>query len=645
MPLLRAMELCVSYGPQVVLEQAEFQLFKGERVCLVGRNGAGKSTLLKLIAGDIKPDSGSVWQRPGTVISRLEQELPAADDQTVMQVVASGLAEVGELLEQYDFLLTQTLDEQGLKKLERVQHELDACNGWLLQQRVDEILTRLNLPRHTLMATLSGGWRRRVALAKALVANPDVLLLDEPTNHLDIESIEWLEAQLMDFAGAVLFITHDRALTKRLATKIMELDRGTLREFRCGYEKFLEERAHLLEVEEQQNAQFDKKLAQEEAWIRQGIKARRTRNEGRVRALKRLREERSERRQQQGVARIEVDAGSNSGKIVAEARGISFHTADKTLFSDLDLNILRGDKIGLLGPNGVGKTTLLKILLGELQPNTGSVKLGTNLKIAYFDQMREQLDGDKTVLDTVGQGRESIEINGQQKHVLSYLGDFLFSPQRARTPLKSLSGGERNRVQLACLLSQPANVLVLDEPTNDLDVETLELLESILVEYPGTVLLVSHDRDFMDNVVTSTIAFEGQGAVREYVGGYQDWLRQGGRFNFAEPEVINESADKAAAGANTEKTAPASNTKTQPSASVSAPVKAKKLSYNDQRELDQLPDKIEALEAEQEQLQEQAAAADFYQREHAEVSEHLEKLAAVSAELERCIERWVELSE
>lgn len=627
MPLLRVDNASVSYGPTTLLEQANLQLYKGERIGLVGRNGAGKSTLLKLMAGELKPDAGDVWCRPGAVVARLDQELPVADSATVAQVVAAGLAEVGALLQQYEQLLATDLDEDGLKRLETAQHELDARDGWRLQQRIETILSRLELPRQAAMASLSGGWRRRVALAKVLISDPDILLLDEPTNHLDIESIQWLENQLLEFRGAVLFISHDRALIGKLATKIVELDRGQLREYRCGYEKFLQERDHLMAVEEQQNALFDKKLAQEEAWIRQGIKARRTRNEGRVRALQELRLQRGRRRGRQGTANIEIDAGERSGKLVASAEKIGFAIDDRILFRDLTLSVMRGDKVALLGPNGVGKTTLLRVLLGELQPTSGRVKLGTQLQIAYFDQMRERLDPEATVVDTVGQGRDSIEVNGKTRHVLSYLGDFLFSPERARTPIKSLSGGERNRVQLACLLSQPANVLVMDEPTNDLDVETLELLESVLVEYSGTVLLVSHDREFVDNVATSTLAFEGRGVVREYVGGYRDWLRQGGRF------------DAAPATGNSAETPAPKPREPQTKARTG------KLSYKDQRELDGLPQRIEQLEAEQRALQEETAEPEFYQCDKTVVSVTLEKLVRVSEELEACYERWLKLSD
>lgn len=629
MPLLRVSDLSLSFGPHVLLDQANVQVFKGDRICLVGRNGAGKSTFMKLIEGSIKPDGGSVWRRPALKIARLEQELPDLGDSTVMDVVASGLAEVGELLSQYHHLLTGDLDDEGMSKLSHLQHELEAKDGWSLQQRIDEVMSRLSLPAEKCMSELSGGWKRRVALARALVSAPDLLLLDEPTNHLDVETIEWLEQQVLEFNGAILFITHDRALAKRLATKIIELDRGRLRSYDLGYEHFLAERDHLLAVEDQQNALFDKRLAEEEVWIRQGIKARRTRNEGRVRALERMREQRSQRRNQQGNASIAVETASASGKIVAAVKNMSYGIEGNQLVSGLTFNLLRGDKIGLLGPNGSGKTTLLNLLLGTLQPSSGEVKLGTRLDIAYFDQMRSILDDEKTIIDTVGQGRESIEINGKSRHVISYLSDFLFSPQRARTPLKALSGGERNRVQLACLFSMPANLLVLDEPTNDLDVETLELLESVLVEFDGTVLLVSHDRDFMDNVVTSTLAFEGHGNVREYVGGYKDWLRQGGGFNKVAP------VSKTAGG----KRAPESGS------AVVSESSTRKPGYKEKRELESLPPLIESLEQQQAALQKETEQADFYQQDHEQVNDKLQQLAAVSSELEQCYERWLELSE
>ena len=635
MPLLRVTDLSLHLGLQVILDHADFQLFKGDRICLVGRNGAGKSTLMKLVEGVMQPDSGNIWRRPSLCISRLEQELPKADQRTVKEVIASGLAGIGELLNQYSVLAAQSLSDEDLNKLEDLQQKIEAADGWNIQQRIDEIISRLDLPEDKPMSELSGGWRRRVALGKALVTNPDVLLLDEPTNHLDIQAISWLEKQLLEFQGAVLFITHDRALVRSLATKIAELDRGHLTIFNGGYDNFVEEREHLLEVERQQNALFDKKLAQEEVWIRQGIKARRTRNEGRVRALEKLRGERAQRRQVQGVAKIEVEAASTSGKLVAQVEhmGVSFN--GQTIFSDLTFNIIRGDKIGLLGPNGIGKTTLLKVLLGEQKPTKGSVKLGTKLDIAYYDQMRDKLDDNKTIVDVVGQGRDSIEINGKSRHIMSYLADFLFSAPRARTPLKALSGGERNRVQLACLFSQPANILVLDEPTNDLDVETLELLESVLVDFSGTVLLVSHDREFMDNVVTGVLAFEGKGKVVEYVGGYKDWLRQGGQFIADVEESVKAEQANALDESVPEKII---------AANTAVKVKAVKLSYKDQRELDALPELITTLEDKQQKLELDIAAPNFYQQEQALINKSLQALAEVSSQLELSYERWVELS-
>lgn len=630
MPLFRLESVSLAYGHHVLLENASVQLFKGNRVCLLGRNGAGKSTLMKLVSQQIQPDSGSLWFRPETVVAQLEQELPVADEQWVRDVVAEGLAEAQQLLNEYDRLASENLDEQGLSRLSSLQHRLEVMDGWAIEQRVDEVMTRLNLPADQKMNQLSGGWRRRVALGKALVMNPDILLLDEPTNHLDIETIEWLEKQLLDFKGAILFVTHDRSLVRKLATHIIELDRGHLQLFKCNYDQYLEEKQHLLDVEEQQNALFDKRLAQEEVWIRQGIKARRTRNEGRVRALKALRAERSERRERVGTAKIQVEQSSLSGKLVAELESVSFGFQGKTLFNNVTTRVMRGDKIGLIGPNGVGKTTLLKIILGDLQPTTGTVKLGTKQEIAYFDQMRDQLDDNKTIVDTVGQGRDSIDINGKSRHIMSYLSDFLFSPERSRTPLKALSGGERNRVQLACLFSQPANILVLDEPTNDLDVETLELLESLFIEFSGTILLVSHDREFMDNVVTSTLVFEGEGVVNEYVGGFEDWIRQTGGFS----AIKQRRQDQLKSEATAEVVRQAKNTASS----------AKKLSYKLQKELDELPERIERLESEQEALQCEVSAADFYQQDQDFVAKQLQLLAHLDEQLEAAYARWEELS-
>lgn len=628
MPILRATDIGLAFGPQVLLDNASFQLRKGDRVCLVGRNGAGKSTLMKLVEGKIQPDSGSIWRAPTVRIARLAQELPKADQNTVSQVVAGGLVEVGQLLNDYNALASRSLDSAGLKQLDALQHEIEAKDGWRLQQKVDEVITRLSLPKDTPMIQLSGGWRKRVALATALVNEPDILLLDEPTNHLDIQTIQWLEKQLLEFSGALLFITHDRALVQALATNIVELDRGTLRSYHGDYQNYLDERERLLDIEEQQNALFDKRLAQEEQWIRQGIKARRTRNEGRVRALQKLREERSARRQKQGNATIAIEAARTSGKLVAELSDISVELDGQLILNHVSFNVLRGDKIGLLGPNGVGKTTLLKVLLGELAPSSGKVKLGTQLEVAYYDQMRDRLDDEKTIVDTVGQGRDSVTINGRTRHIMSYLSDFLFSAERARTPLKALSGGERNRVQLACLFSTAANILVLDEPTNDLDVETLELLEAALVEFSGTVLLVSHDRHFMDNVVTGTLAFEGGGKVSEYVGGYHDWLRQSGEFVVAETAGKMSKKDKTTSTNQTQKSS-----------------KKHKLDYKSKRELDQLPDLIDSLEQQQATLHEEVSAADFYQQEQSLIKQRLNALEQVSNELETAYQRWMELAD
>lgn len=529
MPVLKLDNAQLAYGLQVLLDGVDFNVRRGQRLCLIGRNGAGKSSLLKVIAGDVELDAGQVWRKPGMKLARLEQDLPLADDLLVYDAVAAGLEGAGELLSEFH-RLAQQADEKSMTRLGQVQSQIDAIDGWTLQTQVEAVLTRLELPAEATMKELSGGWRRRVALARALVSQPDVLLLDEPTNHLDIEAIQWLEEQILAFQGAIIFITHDRAMLQSLATHIAELDRGHLRMWEGDYASFLTFREQQLAEEEKHNALFDKRLAEEEKWIRQGVKARRTRNEGRVRSLKAMRQERQERRGQQAHASFELNDVQNSGKIVAKLKGISHGWSDHTLISDFSSQILRGDRIGLIGANGMGKSTLLKILLGELKPLAGDVEMGTNLQIAYFDQLREQLALEKSAVDNVSEGRDFIDINGQSKHIISYLSDFLFTGERARTPLKALSGGERNRVLLAKLFSKPSNLMVLDEPTNDLDVETLELLEDLLSQYQGTMLLVSHDRAFLDNVVSSVYAFEGDAQVKEYIGGYEDWLRQGGTW-------------------------------------------------------------------------------------------------------------------
>ncbi|WP_028239911.1 ATP-binding cassette domain-containing protein [Stutzerimonas azotifigens] len=640
MTLLKFTDVSLAYGTTPLLDHVSWQIARGERVCVIGRNGTGKSSLLRLVKGDRAADDGEIWRAPGLKIGELPQELPRADDRRVFDVVAEGLAGVGELLAQFHHLSQHIESDEDLHRLTQVQQELEARDGWRLQQLVDSTLSRLQLPPDKTLAELSGGWRRRVLLAQALVSEPDLLLLDEPTNHLDIGAIAWLEEALAGFNGAVLFITHDRAFLQNLATRILELDRGHLIDWQGDYASFLVHKEQQLAAEETANALFDKKLAQEEVWIRQGIKARRTRNEGRVRALKAMRAERSERRERQGKATFQVEAAEKSGKQVIVAEHLSFaYPGQPPLVKDFSLVLQRGDRIGLLGANGTGKTTLLKLLLGDLQPTEGRIEIGTKLEVAYFDQLRHQLEPEKTVIDNLAEGREFITIDGQNRHVLSYLGDFLFSPQRARTPVKALSGGERARLLLAKLFSKPANLLVLDEPTNDLDVETLELLEEVLLGFQGTVLMVSHDRAFLDNVVTSTLVFEGEGRVREYVGGYQDWLRQGGSPKLL--GVAEGRADKA------EKTDKAANEAPAPAAAARAaePAARKKLSYKLQRELDALPGLIDQTEAKVATLQQEMADPAFYQQPSDRTSEALARLEALQKELDALLERWAELEE
>ena len=634
MTLLKFSDVSLAYGSTPLLDGVSWQIARGERVCIIGRNGTGKSSMLKLVRGTQALDDGEIWRAPGLKIGELPQELPRADERTVFDVVAEGLAEVGALLAEYHHLVQHDLGDAELERLTQVQQALEARDGWRLQQLVDSTISRLQLPADKTLAELSGGWRRRVLLAQALVAEPDLLLLDEPTNHLDIGAIAWLEEALLGFNGAVLFITHDRAFLQNLATRILELDRGHLIDWNGDYASFLVHKEEQLAAEETANALFDKRLAQEEVWIRQGIKARRTRNEGRVRALKAMRAERAERRERQGKASFQLETADKSGKQVIVAEHISFaHAGGAVLLKDFSMVLQRGDRIGLLGANGSGKTTLLKLLLGDLQPTSGKIEIGTKLEVAYFDQLRHQLELDKTVIDNLSEGRDFITIDGQNRHVLSYLGDFLFSPQRARTPVSALSGGERARLLLAKLFSKPANLLVLDEPTNDLDVETLELLEEVLDGFPGTVLIVSHDRAFLDNVVTSPLVFEGQGVVREFVGGYQDWLRQGGSLKTL--GVGGDDSRAQAAAAKVDVT-PVSKTPQE------APPR-KKLSYKEQRELEALPAQIEALEAELAALQSEVAEPNFYQRpaEYSRIA--LERLSTLQQELDALLERWTEL--
>jgi len=630
MPLLQLKEADLQYGTQVLLDKASLSVEPGDRLALLGRNGAGKTTLLKVLAGDLAPDGGERWLRPGTRIARLEQELPPSSDLTVYEAVASGLAEVGALIAEYHQLL-QDGSDTDLKRLERVQAALEAADGWTLQNRVETTLSQLELPADSPLQALSGGWRRRVALARALVVAPDILLLDEPTNHLDLPAIEWLEEQLQRFPGAIILITHDRQFLQNVATSIAELDRGHLLQWQGHYQGFLKHREQQLQAEATANALFDKRLAEEEVWIRQGIKARRTRNEGRVRALKAMRDERNQRRERVGRAGFTIEDGERSGKIVAELEQVSLAYGQTTIVNEFSTIVQRGDRIGIVGPNGAGKSSLVKLLLGEQAPDSGSVQLGTKLEIAYSDQLREQLEPEKNLIDNVCGGQDFIELGGRRQHAISYLGDFLFSPERVRTPAKALSGGERNRAVLAKLFSKPANLLVLDEPTNDLDIETLELLEEILLDFEGTVILVSHDRAFMDNVVTSLLVMEGNGVISEQSGGFSDWEARGGRLRpLAQPSVTLSGS----AGADN----------ASPEAGAAAP-KRRKLSYKEQRELTSLPGDIEAMEERQGELESAIAAPDFYQQSHTEVEAMLAELSTLQAKLESALERWAELED
>ncbi|MGY3296806.1 ATP-binding cassette subfamily F protein uup [Pseudomonas sp. TE6288] len=641
MTLLKFSDVSLAFGAMPLLDKVSWQIARGERVCIIGRNGTGKSSMLRLVKGEQKGDDGDIWRAPGLKIGELPQELPVADERSVFDVVAAGLDGVGELLAQFHHLSQNIHGDEDLEKLMHVQHELEARDGWRLQQVVESTLSRLQLPADKTLAELSGGWRRRVLLAQALVSEPDLLLLDEPTNHLDIGAIAWLEEALKGFGGAVLFITHDRSFLQNLATRILELDRGGLIDWNGDYASFLVHKEAELAAEATANALFDKRLAQEEVWIRQGIKARRTRNEGRVRALKALRVERGERRERQGKANIQIEVADKSGKQVMVLEDVSFaHQNGPKLVKDFSMVLQRQDRIGLLGANGTGKTTLLKLMLGDLEPTSGKVERGTKLEVAYFDQMRHQLDLEKTVIDNLAEGRDFIEIDGQNRHVLSYLGDFLFSPQRARTPVKALSGGERARLLLAKLFSKPANLLVLDEPTNDLDVETLELLEEVLSNYKGTVLMVSHDRAFLDNVVTSTLVFEGEGRVREYVGGYEDWIRQGGS-----PKLLGVTESKGGKSELNSAVVQAPVEEVAPLAAVTpaADASKKKLSYKLQRELEMLPGQIDELERRMAEAQEEVSAAGFYQRPIAETAAVLAKIEKLQGELDVLVERWAEL--
>ena len=617
----------LAFGHAALLDHAEFSLEAGERIGLIGRNGTGKSSLLKIIAGTSRLDDGLLVMQQGLKIAYVEQEPQFVPESTVFDAVATGMGETQRLLDEYNELTARLgghEDDALMDRLHTVQAKLDAADAWNLGNRVETILARLNLDKDAVIATLSGGTQKRVALARALVGAPDVLLLDEPTNHLDFNSIIWLEALLREFKGSILFITHDRSFLDNVATRIVELDRGRLLSFPGNFSTYQARKVELLEIEAVENAKFDKFLAQEEVWIRKGVEARRTRNEGRVRRLEELRLKRTARRDQQGQARLDVAEGERSGKIVAELAGVHKQYGDKTIVRDFTATILRGDKVGLIGPNGAGKTTLLKLILGEETPDTGTVKQGTRLQVAYFDQMRAQLNEEASLADTISPGSDWVEINGQRKHVMSYLGDFLFAPERARSPVKSLSGGERNRLLLARLFARPANVLVLDEPTNDLDIDTLELLEELLEDYSGTVFLVSHDRMFLDNVVTQVIVAEGGGQWREYVGGYTDWER---------------------VRAATQPSAPAKPTAKQESKPIEKPgspasQKTKKLSYKEQRELETLPGLIADLEAEQKRISEQLADPELYRARPDDVQKLNARFAEIDELLMESLEKW-----
>lgn len=624
MALLTLRNIGLAFGGPPLFNGIDLQIEPGDRLCLLGRNGTGKSTLLKLVSGELGPEQGEVVRQQGLRVALVSQEVPPGVGGSVFDVVASGMGNAAELLAEYHHVAHKLALEGGselLQRLENLQHELEATGGWHLHQAVNQVLDRLQLDADADFFSLSGGTKRRALLARALVAEPDILVLDEPTNHLDIETILWLEEFLLRQVKTLLFVTHDRAFARKLANRVAELDRGRLYAFSCGYDAFVERREELLAAEVTRQALFDKKLAQEEAWVRQGIKARRTRNEGRVRALKKMREEHRQRRERLGTARIQLQEAERSGGLVAEAQGISFSYEGRPIISNFSTTIMRGDRIGIIGPNGSGKTTLLRLLLGELEPQSGQIKLGSRREVLYFDQMREQLDLNKSVQDNVGEGNDTLIINGVSRHIIGYLQDFLFSPERARSPVSILSGGERNRLLLAKLFTKPSNVLVMDEPTNDLDVETLDLLEELLLDYSGTLLLVSHDRDFLNNVVTSTLAVGKNGQVREFVGGYDDWLRQAGD---------EEAAVKVQSQPAQEKIRPQKE-------------RARKLSFKEERELESLPDTIAGLEQEQEKLHTTLGDPDFYKSAGAEIAVINARLESLELELAEAYRRWEEL--
>ena len=624
----------LAYGVHHLLDNAELQINDNERICIIGRNGTGKTSLLNILAGKAGIDSGEVWYRSGLRLAYLTQEISEHPDTDVYSVVASGLPETGKLLAEYhavsnQIATTHSDDESLLNKLAHLQQQLEHCDGWNLDQKITTVCSTLDLPVDDQFDDLSGGTQRRVLLAKALVSDPDLLLLDEPTNHLDIERIQWLEEFLVNFRGSLVFVTHDRLFLKNLATRIVELDRGILTSYPGDYTQYEQAKQKALEVEQQKNALFDKKLAEEERWIRQGIKARRTRNEGRVRALKALRQERSQRREKMGNVNLNLESSQKSGKLVTVIDDISFAYPDGSpVIRNFSTQVMRGDRIGIIGPNGCGKSTLIKLLLNQLQPQSGSITLGTNINTLYFDQQREQLDPDKSVIDNLNLGSDSITINGSTRHVIGYLQDFLFSPQRAQSPVRALSGGEKNRLLLARLFTRPANMMILDEPTNDLDVESLELLEEVVSDFDGTIVLVSHDRAFLDNIVSSVWVFEGDGVIQEYVGGYSDW--QARHRDVATKQIIQSRPD------SEKKTIPV-----EPATSV----QSKKLSYKEQRELGELPGLIENLETEKQNLEQQMGQGDFYQQDEQTIKGSLQRLEEVNAQLDNAYQRWEQLED
>ena len=629
MPLISLDKVCLAFGHHQLLDRSDLQFDLGERIALIGRNGGGKSSLLRIIANEIKPDDGKVWRAPALKIAYVPQEPDLDVTCTIFQEVSKGLGAVSQMLSDYDEVSNSLSSGEGdmekhLSQLQELQSALDDQDGWRMQARVEAILLKLNLSGGALVESLSGGQKKRVALARALVLSPDVLLLDEPTNHLDFSSIEWLEKLLNDFSGSVIFVTHDRRFLDNIATRIVELDRGTLTTFKCNFAEYIIKKAEFKEIEADHNQKFNKILAQEEAWIRQGIKARRTRNEGRVRRLEALRIKREARREQVAGVNLNINKGIDSGHMVAELEHISKSYGNKVIINDFSCRIMRGDRIGLLGPNGAGKSTLLKLILNKLNPDVGKVRLGTKLSVAYFDQMREQLNEESTLIETISQGSDFIEIGKVRKHVISYLEDFLFAPQRSRSPVKTLSGGERNRLLLARLFSRPANVLVLDEPTNDLDIETLELLEALLQDYEGTLFLVSHDRSFLDNVVTQVIAFEGEGVLQEYMGGYEDWVRA--------KSLLKEDIEKVTR-----------RRKKDPVVRAPKPISKSKLSKNEADELEILLGKIEVLEQEQSSINGKLSDSETYQDSPEKIIKLQIRLANIEKEILNYLSRWDEL--